>query len=107
MSTTRIQGIAAAVLLATFMIATAPSAADEPVVLGTPGETSSMKPDAMTDNALRRTPLPATRPADRAHCRDLAARRKLFGLRRHKFLQRCRRARRKIAPAAPAAPHGH
>ena len=47
-----------------------------------------------TDNALRRgTAAPALAP--RTYCRDQAAKMKLFGLGRHKFLQRCRKARRK------------
>lgn len=104
MTTYRIQGIAAAAFLAAIMTASVPAWADEPTVLA-PGGASPTKTDSATDNALRRSPLPVTRAGDRLHCRDLAGRRKLFGLRRHKFLQRCRRARRKLAPSAPVAPH--
>jgi hypothetical protein len=57
--------------------------------------------DAAAANALKRGSVPpslAGRSSDRG-CREQAARMKLFGLGRHKFLQRCRRAaRRKAAP---------
>lgn len=89
---------AAAVLIAGLAIASAaPVFADEPAPLAAPNPTGKVENPA--DNALRRPPsTPATRAADRVHCRELAARRRLFGLGRHKFLQRCRRARRRGAP---------
>ena len=92
---------AAALLSALAIVAAAPALADQPA------QTAPVhgKADGSADNAVKRGSAPAAiaaRAADRAHCRELAAKRRLFGLGRHKFLQRCRRARRKAASTPPA-----
>ena len=93
---------AAALLSALAVVAALPALADQPAQTSA----TQSRPDAGTDNAVKKggsAPAAiAARAADRAYCRDLAAKRKLFGLGRHKFLQRCRRARRKAAHPAPA-----
>ena len=91
------------VLLAALTVVSAvPAHADQPAPMAAvPGKPT----DAGTDNAVKKGSAPAaiaSRAADRAMCRDLAAKRKLFGLGRHRFLQRCRRARRKAPHNAPA-----
>ena len=89
--------VASAFLVATLVTGSTQFArADEPATTaGSQPLTSPAAPGSHpTDNALRRsTAAPALAP--RTYCRDQAAKMRLFGLARHKFLQRCRRARRK------------
>lgn len=103
------QGIAAAAILAAAMSTASigPAFADEPKQVTGPVTPARQqlpglavepaRADHPADNSLRRggSSSPQQRAADKAHCREQAAKRKLFGLGRHKFLQRCRRARRK------------
>lgn len=101
------QGIAAAAILAAAMsmASIGPAFADEPKQVGGPAAPAKQqlpgpavepaRADHPADNAMRRGSSSPQRAADKAHCREQAAKRKLFGLGRHKFLQRCRRARRK------------
>ena len=98
MSTFSFKGfVASAFLVATLATASAQIArADEPAKTTGPQPIASPAAPGTnpTDNALRRgTAAPALAP--RTYCRDQAAKMRLFGLARHKFLQRCRRARRK------------
>ncbi|HMO29976.1 hypothetical protein [Enterovirga sp.] len=112
MSTYLSQGIAAVAVLAAAvsMASIGPAFADEPKQVAAPttpvkhplpGPAAAPgKPDGSADSALRRGAPSPQRAADKAHCREQAAKRKLFGLGRHKFLQRCRRARRKALGTA-------
>ena len=58
-----------------------------PEAVATPQPTKGSAPAAI-----------ASRAQERAACREQAARKKLFGLGRHKFLVKCRKARRKAPP---------
>lgn len=100
MSIFPLKAIAAAILVTGLALGAGSVArADQPAAQpAAAGAIPAGKTDGATDNALRRNPAPtglAVRGADRLYCREQAARRKLFGLARHKFLQRCRKARRK------------
>ena len=103
MSISPSKGIAAALLVAGLALGTGSMARSEQPAAqpAAAGAIPAGKADGATDNALRRNPAPtglAVRGADRLYCREQAAKRKLFGLGRHKFLQRCRKARRKAHP---------
>lgn len=81
--------------------------ADKPAATGatpltSPAPKDGSPPSSAADSALRRVPPQIAARADRAFCRDQAAKRRLFGLGRHRFLTHCRRARRKGTPIPPA-----